>query len=392
MPLSPVTLAMAGLFVLSGMGAAAITPFLDNSCGGSYYNLGTNEGNAGMSNTDGVCDRYPNPCPDGDAVAATIGPHEVSSLVRFEIHNQERPVESRFCLTDQDGVKRIDEKRRIATNTTLTLDLWVPPGIYDGGYTIEGERFRNNYRHLDPGTCPDHAMTIQSSYRLGFFGGVSSRGTSPQCIDRPAQESDDPLYPMGTQSLLTPPDAKDVQTMAATLAVASGGILAVVTLLRSDRMRWMLAFFFTRIRAPKALDHRVREEIQGLVESQPGLRAEDIRKRLGLGHGQSAHHLRILMQSELLEALRISGSYHFYPAGRYGTREKRRLALLNHEAASRLYDAIKNTNGGDVTTLAEKTELSTSYASRLAARLAAEGLVKRRRDGNRVVLCAASDT
>ncbi len=392
MALSPFTLVLVGLFVVASAGATALIPMIDKSCS-EFINGEDPNGpmSGGKATTEGNCGSYPDPCPGGETNPYPSESTEPTGVVRFEIHNEKRPVEARFCLADPDGIKRFDVTRKIATNATLLLDLELPVDVYEGGFRIEGDRMVSTYQNLDVGDCPDHAVLITARVGHEFFGGLSAGVTSPQCIDRPQRDTDNPLYPMGTQSgdppLIGPPVAQDVQMMAATVAVASGGFLAIAALLRWDRLRWMLAFFFTRIHPPKALDHRLREEIQGLVQERPGLRAEDIRKVLELGHGQTAHHVRILIHAKILEALRISGSHHFYPAGRYGHQEKRRLALLNLEAAKRLYDLIRKTGECDISTLAKNSRLSVAYVSRLAARLAAEGLVERRRDGNRVVLC-----
>lgn len=395
MAFSPVTVVLAGLLVVGSGAATALIPMIDDSCSEFVEDMdAVGYTSTGSASTDGECGSNPDPCPDGNVVAPDESNGPVA-VIRFEIHNLERPVEARFCLADTDGTKRYDVTRTITTNATLLLDLEVPEGVYDGGFRIEGNRMVSTYLNLDLSTCPESAILISARVGHEFFGGLKTGVTSPQCIDRPQQDTDNPLHPMGTQNveppLIGPPNAGDVQMMAAAVAVASAGILAGITLIRWDRFRWMLAFFFTRIRPPKALDHRLREDIQGLVQQRPGLRTEDLRKSLDLGYGQTAHHLRILMQSGLLETIRISGSHHFYPAGRYGHQEKKRLALLNHQAARRLYDTIRKTGEGDVSTLAKKSRLSVAYTSRLAARLAAEGLVQRRREGNRVVLCHGND-
>ncbi len=391
MAFSSVTLVLVGLFMVGSVGATALIPMIDNGCSGFSDGMGSQRPMSGSATTNGDCGSYPDPCPGGEVVPE---PDESTptGTVRFEIHNLEWPVEARFCLADEEGNKRHDVTRKIGADATLLLDLEVPVGVYHGGFRIEEDRMVSRYQSLDLGACPDQAILVSARFGYAFFGGVTAGTTNPECMDRPQQDTDHPLYPSGTQigepPLIGPPNAQTLQMMATVLAVASGGILAGAALLRLDRLRWILAFFFTRIRAPKALDHRLREETQRLVQERPGLRAEDLRKTLGLGHGQSAHHLRILIQSGLLETLRISGSRHYYPAGRYGQQEKRRLALLHHKAARRLYDTILKTGEGDVSTLARKSSLSVAYASRLGARLAAEGLVERRREGNRVVLCA----
>jgi DNA-binding MarR family transcriptional regulator len=114
-----------------------------------------------------------------------------------------------------------------------------------------------------------------------------------------------------------PPPAPD-----ALPAVAAGGAIAALGAMAagatvSENARWSLLGLFlplyTKIRREDVLDHFVRGQIYGYIQSSPGEHYNAIKKALGLTNGSLAHHLKTLEREEFIRSRRFGLHRRFYP-------------------------------------------------------------------------------
>lgn len=85
----------------------------------------------------------------------------------------------------------------------------------------------------------------------------------------------------------------------ATGAMISGAIGLVATGVLLVRRHHPLAIgaFFTRLAPARLLEHPARKRIMQMIEQEPGITTNEAERRMALGHGAFAHHLRKLEES-----------------------------------------------------------------------------------------------
>lgn len=93
---------------------------------------------------------------------------------------------------------------------------------------------------------------------------------------------------------------------AVQVGVAAAAAAAVVGLASLEAARYGLglamASLFSRVQGKKVLQHAIRGGIHDHVQANPGIRFTQIRKDLGLSHGATAYHLRVLERNGLVRA------------------------------------------------------------------------------------------
>ncbi|MFB6146253.1 MAG: winged helix-turn-helix transcriptional regulator [Halobacteriaceae archaeon] len=130
-------------------------------------------------------------------------------------------------------------------------------------------------------------------------------------------------------------------------------------------------------------DTEARSAIAGYLTAHPGSHFSKIRDELGLGTGETQHHLRTLVDDGRVERVADGDYRRFYPAGRYSAFEKRALGYLRRETPrGMLVELLRDPSAG-VAALADRLGVSTATVSAHAGELEAAGLLDRS-DGYRL--------
>lgn len=126
-------------------------------------------------------------------------------------------------------------------------------------------------------------------------------------------------YPPLEAAVPVPAGTQDAFLIAGSLAMGAGvaGFAAI-----PGWRRWALRFlglgplgFFSRLNQEKLLDHPARNEIHEFVRHNPGERLEVARRSLGLSNGTMLHHVRILIDHNVLRLHRDGAMARLYLAG-----------------------------------------------------------------------------
>ena len=100
-------------------------------------------------------------------------------------------------------------------------------------------------------------------------------------------------------------------------AVAVGGLGAVVAVALTEAGRYKLTLLaiplYSRLKKESLLNHSVREQIFGYVNSHPGANFSQIMKELNLKNGVLAYHLTTLEREDLIKSLRDGTYRRYYP-------------------------------------------------------------------------------
>lgn len=197
-----------------------------------------------------------------------------------------------------------------------------------------------------------------------------------------------PFRPLVSAASTTEP--LDHQVLYATTAATAGLVLILVSVLarlvgafKSGAHVGIVAPLFSRISKDKALLHERRSDIFQLLEAEPGMTAKEIADRLGLGWGVTAHHLEKLVSNGLLEATRNGQHRHYFLAG-LAPHERLRLAVTRDPVYAAFLDHVEAAPGLTLGDLLPVLPQRKSGASRTGSRLAALGLLDKRRDGRAV--------
>ena len=134
-----------------------------------------------------------------------------------------------------------------------------------------------------------------------------------------------------------------------------------------------LAPFFTRVRADRALLQPTRRGIHDLLVRHPGLNVREVARRLALGRGTVAHHVRVLQRLGLLRSRKAGREHRLYagPVPSSG-----RLEQLVEAPHGRTILALV-ADGAGVMELRGRIPLSPSALHRRLASMESAGLVRR---------------
>jgi predicted transcriptional regulator len=126
-----------------------------------------------------------------------------------------------------------------------------------------------------------------------------------------------------------------------------------------------------------------RDAIVGYLASTPGAHFSKIRDDLGLGTGETQHHLDRLRSAGVVEVRRDGDYKRFYPAGRFSPFEKAALGYLRRATPRGMVLALLRDPESTGASLADRLGVSRATISNYAAELEAVGLLSRE-DGYRV--------
>ncbi len=161
------------------------------------------------------------------------------------------------------------------------------------------------------------------------------------------------------------------------------GILLFLSSTETGRYALFGAFFplYTRLKREEVLEHFVRGQVFGVIQSQPGANFTAIKTLLGLSNGTLSYHLRTLEATGFVVA-RWDGPYkRFFPAdlGAAAKVEGLRISELQRRLLERLRESPEVAQRDLARELAV-TQQCVSYNLRILRRL---GLVLKARSGRR---------
>lgn len=148
--------------------------------------------------------------------------------------------------------------------------------------------------------------------------------------------------------------------------------------------KYAFTALYTRIPRDTVLAHDTRERIYKLVKDQPGIHANDVCDRLGLGWGTAVHHLHILEQHGLLMSHRDGRYRRFFLVGDDRAAQRQAVGVLRHPTSRRVAELVAERPGLIQKQVCESLGLSTSLVAWHLGRLKAAGIVAAQRQGRTV--------
>lgn len=170
--------------------------------------------------------------------------------------------------------------------------------------------------------------------------------------------------------------------------LASGGGAAPLALHKLfAALRRVFAWFlgvplYAKLKREQVTSHPVRENILALIQVEPGIHAQRLRRELDLGWGTLAHHLRVLQSWGLLVLQRDGNKVKAFPS-EWSPAERRRAAALANPGTSQVYEAIAERPGAEQRMVAQAVGRSHPTVIWHAERLEKAGLIRVERRGRR---------
>lgn len=174
------------------------------------------------------------------------------------------------------------------------------------------------------------------------------------------------------------------------LAVAAGtSILAALAALAY--LFWPAAktgglALFSRIPAPRVLEHPGRALVSALVHEEPGIHAREIARRAGLPRGTASYHLSVLARAGVLASPQGRHFSCYFPRGQGGAAAVAVVGAIKSTGAQRLLAAVCGQPGLRVAEAARLAGMTRQTASQHASALERVGLLDVARDRGRVRL------
>lgn len=156
-------------------------------------------------------------------------------------------------------------------------------------------------------------------------------------------------------------------------------------LLKFELSRLGLVVGYSKLRREEILDNRVRDALLQAIQTEPGLSVTDLRKRVDAGWGTTVYHLSVLERSRHVSSVALGRHRRFFAVGLIDASERSKWAMLQHPRARNLYRIVQENPGIIQRELASRVALKRPVASWHLKRLEREGLVRRERDGRRVL-------
>lgn len=120
-----------------------------------------------------------------------------------------------------------------------------------------------------------------------------------------------------------------------------------------------------------------RPAILGYLETTPGAHFSKVRDDLGLGTGETQHHLRRLVEGGAIESRRDGDYRRFFPAGRFSAFEQTALGYLRRDTPRGMVITLLRRPGSTGKELADALSVSPPTISRYATELTDVGLLER---------------
>ena len=124
-------------------------------------------------------------------------------------------------------------------------------------------------------------------------------------------------------------------------------------------------------------ESEARNAIAGYVATTPGAHFSKIRDDLKLGTGEAQHHLRQLLDAEVVESRRDGDYRRFYPADQFSAFEQVALGYLRRDTPRGMLIELLRDPDATGSNLADALDVSRPTVSKYAADLEEAGLLDR---------------
>ncbi len=211
-------------------------------------------------------------------------------------------------------------------------------------------------------------------------------------LDSPTHAGDARAPQFGDLSVAgrTPPSILTGATVAGT-AVAGGSLfVAFATVYLAPTLKFtgakilLLVPGYTKLQKNQLLDNRVRDELLQAIQTDPGVAATDLGKKVDAGWGTVVYHLSVLEKNKMISSLVDGRHRRFFPVGTVDWSRRGQIAVLKNERTKSLYEMIAGEPGVIQEALAGRTGVSRPATIWHLRRLEDCGLVGRVREGRKV--------
>lgn len=145
--------------------------------------------------------------------------------------------------------------------------------------------------------------------------------------------------------------------------------------------KFLLFPLYARLRKEDILENPLRDDIVDVVNSEPGISASELGRRLTCGWGTLVYHLTVLEKMQLISSHREGRHKRFFVQGRINYSDKAAVGLLANPAARNILLAVQEAPGIIQRDLALRLSLTAGTIAWHVERLAAAGLVVKEEDG-----------
>lgn len=151
--------------------------------------------------------------------------------------------------------------------------------------------------------------------------------------------------------------------------------------LKLGATRLALYPLYVRLKKEDILENPLRDDILEAVQTEPGISASELGRRLSCGWGTLVYHLTVLERMQLLSSQREGRHKRFFVQGRINYSDKEAVGLLANPAARTILDAVRETPGIIQRDLGRRLGLTAGTIAWHVERLSAAGLVVKEQDG-----------
>lgn len=135
-------------------------------------------------------------------------------------------------------------------------------------------------------------------------------------------------------------------------------------------------------------ENATRRAIHDHIRDRPGVHFNELVRALDLAPGQVQYHLKRLTRTDRLVADELFGQTHYYPP-EFDDWERAALALLHRETSADIVAELLAAGPLGAGETADRVGIARSTCSWHVDRLVEADVVRKERDGNRVVLALA---
>lgn len=197
-----------------------------------------------------------------------------------------------------------------------------------------------------------------------------------------------PIGP-GKATVTSPTDAGAPTVVLSSLA-SSSLLLIIITVYLLPHIKWfgtqalLVVPGFSKLKKDKLLDHKLREQLNETIKSNPGISPSELQRQTGAGWGTIVHHLSIMEKNGLVTSAIDGRHRRYFPPMAGGEPAARRQAVLGNDNTQRVLSLVTAEPGIPTSAIANELGMSTAGAMWHLGRLTEAGFVDRRKEGRSV--------
>lgn len=138
---------------------------------------------------------------------------------------------------------------------------------------------------------------------------------------------------------------------------------------------------YAKITRAEVFDNSVRERIFDAIRANPGLSASDLARLADVSWGTTIYHLDVLEQTRMVTSLRKGRYRRYFENGASLGASKDVVALLRNPVTAGVVTTLQSVPGATQKELAAATNMSPQALHWHLARLVANGIVRKEREG-----------